>query len=94
MRRTREAAPSAIECLGNRWRVLGQMAADRSMPLVCVQPMGTSWSRCTEDLTCDKTDEIDAVLIAQLTAQLRCYVPGPSIRREADCGTWASDGSS
>ena len=37
----------------------------------------TSWSRRTEDLTFDKTDEKDAVLIARLTAQLRCYVPEP-----------------
>jgi hypothetical protein len=34
-------------------------------------------ARRTEDLTCDKTDEKDAVLIARLTAQLRCYVPEP-----------------
>jgi transposase len=47
------------------------------MPFVCVQPLVTSWSRRTEDLTCDKTDEKDAVLIARLTAQLRCYVPEP-----------------
>jgi hypothetical protein len=38
---------------------------------VCVQPMLTSWSRRTEDLTFDKTDEKDAVLIARLTAQSR-----------------------
>ncbi len=47
------------------------------MPFVCVQPMVTSWSRRAEDLTFDKTDEKDAVLIARLTAQLRCYVPEP-----------------
>jgi transposase len=57
--------------------VLGQLAADRSMPFVCVQPLVTSWSRRTEDLTVDKTDEKDAVLIARLTAQLRCYIPEP-----------------
>jgi transposase len=62
---------------GHRWRVLGQLAAGRSMPFVCVQPMVTSWSRRTEDLTVDKTDEKDAVLIARLTAQLRCYIPEP-----------------
>jgi transposase len=39
--------------------------------------MVTSWSRRAEDLTVDKTDEKDAVLIARLTAQLRCYVPEP-----------------
>jgi len=67
----------ACEPTGHRWRVLGQLAADRSMPFVCVQPVVTSWSRRTEDLTADKTDDKDAVLIARLTAQLRCYVPEP-----------------
>ena len=67
----------SCEPTGHRWRVLGQLAADRSMPFVCVQPLVTSRSRRTEDLTCDKTDDKDAVLIARLTAQLRCYVPEP-----------------
>jgi transposase len=67
----------SCEPTGHRWRVLGQLAADRSMPFVRVQPMVTSWSRRTEDLTDDKTDEKDAVLIARLTAQLRCYIPEP-----------------
>jgi hypothetical protein len=40
--------------------------------------MVTSWSRRTEDLTQDKTDQKDAVLIARLMAQLRCYVPEPA----------------
>lgn len=39
--------------------------------------MLTSWARRSEDLTFDKTDEKDAVIIARLTAQLRCYVPEP-----------------
>src|SRR6476620_3306979 len=67
----------ACEPTGHRWRVLGQLAADRAMPFVCVQPMLTSWARRSEDLTSDKTDEKDAVLIARLTAHLRCYVPEP-----------------
>jgi transposase len=67
----------ACEPTGHRWRVLGQLAVDRSMPFVCVQPSVTSWSRRAEDLTFDKTDDKDAVLIARLTAQLRCYVPEP-----------------
>jgi transposase len=58
--------------------VLGQLAADRGMPFVCVQPMLTSWSRRAGDLTFGKTDDKDAVLIARLAAQLRCYVPGPA----------------
>ena len=66
------------EPAGHRWRVLGQLAADRPVPLVCVQPLVTSWSRRTGDLACGKTDEKDAVLIARLTAQLRCYVPEPA----------------
>src|SRR6195256_4394081 len=57
----------ACEPTGHRWRVLGQLAADRSMPLVCVQPMLTWWARRSEDLTVDKTDEKDAVIIARLT---------------------------
>ena len=67
----------ACEPTGHRWRVLGQLAADRGMPFVCVQPMQTSWARRSEDLTFDKTDDKDAVLIARLTAQLRCYIPEP-----------------
>ena len=67
----------SCEPTGHRWRVLGQLAADRSMPFVCVQPALTSYSRRTEDLTFDKTDEKDAVLIARLTAELRCYIPEP-----------------
>ncbi len=68
----------SCEPAGQRWRVLGQLAAERPVPFVCVQPVVTSWSRRTEDLTADKTDEKDAVLIARLTAQLRCYVPEPA----------------
>ena len=67
----------SCEPTGHRWRVLGQLAGDRRMPFVCVQPMLTSWARRSEDLTFDKTDEKDAVLIARLTAQLRCYAPEP-----------------
>src|SRR5262245_21302161 len=47
----------ACEPTGHRWRVLGQLAADRSMPFVCVQPMLSAWARRSEDLTFDKTDE-------------------------------------
>ena len=67
----------ACEPTGHRWRVLSELAARRPMPLVCVQPSVTSYSRRVEDLTPDKTDEKDAVLIARLTAQLRCYEPEP-----------------
>lgn len=70
-------ATVACEPTGHRWRVLGQLAADRAMPFVCVQPIQTSWARRSEDLTFDKTDDKDAILIARLTAQLRCYAPEP-----------------
>jgi transposase len=69
------AVTVACEPTGHRWRVLGQLAAERGMPFVCVQPMLTSWARRSEDLTFDKTDEKDAVIITRLAAQLRCYVP-------------------
>ncbi|MFE3228990.1 transposase [Nocardia sp. NPDC059228] len=72
-----EGVTVACEPTGHRWRVLGQLAAERGMAFVCVQPALTAWSRRAEDLTHDKTDEKDAVLIARLTAQLRCYVPEP-----------------
>jgi transposase len=67
----------SCEPTGHRWRVLGQLATERSMPFVCVQPIQTAWARRSEDLTFDKTDDKDAVLIARLTAQLRCYAPEP-----------------
>ena len=73
----------ACEPTGHRWRVLGELAGRRLMPFVCVQPALTSAARRTEDLTMDKTDEKDAVLIARLTAQLRCYIP------EQTDETWA-----
>jgi transposase len=67
----------ACEPPGHRWRVLGQLADQRGMSFVCVQPAISAWVRRTEDLTSDKTDDKDAVLIARLTAQLRCYLPEP-----------------
>jgi transposase len=73
----------AVEPTGHRWRVAGQLAAERGMRFVCVQPLMSSWARRAEDLTFDKTDDKDAVLIARLTAQLRCYLP-----EQADA-TWA-----
>lgn len=51
------AVTVACEPTGHRWRVLGQLAADRDMSFVCVQPAMTSWSRRAEDLTHDKTDD-------------------------------------
>ena len=84
----------ACEPTGHRWRVLGQLAAERGMPFVDVQPMVTSWARRSEDLTVDKTDDKDAVLIARLTGQLRCYIPEPVDETGGGCGISGRDGSS
>lgn len=73
----------ACEPTGHRWRVVAQLAAERGLALVCVQPVLVGRARIAEDFTRDKTDDKDAVLIARLTAELRCYVP-----EDAD-ETWA-----
>src|SRR5262245_33675841 len=63
------------EPTGHRWRVLDQLAAQRDMTFVCVQPLLVGRARESEDYTRDKTDDKDAVLIARLVGQLRCYPP-------------------
>ena len=63
------------EPTGHRWMVLGQLAAQRDMTLVCVNPMLVGRARETEDYTRDKSDDKDAMLIARLVAQLHCYAP-------------------
>src|SRR5918995_414737 len=73
----------ACEPTGHRWRVLDQLATQRGLPLVCVQPLLVWRAREAEDLTWDKSDPKDAVVIARLAAQLRCYEP-----ERADA-TWA-----
>jgi len=65
----------ACEPTGHRWRVLDQLAAGRGLALVCVQPLLVYLSREGEDLTRDKSDPKDAVLIARLAGELRCYEP-------------------
>jgi transposase len=71
------------EPTGHRWRVLDQLAAQHDMALVCVQPMLVGRAREAEDYTRDKSDDKDAVLIARLVGQLRCYIP------ERPDETWA-----
>jgi transposase len=73
----------ACEPTGHRWRVLQQLAAEQDMRLVCVQPLLVGRAREGEDYTADKTDDKDAVVIARLAGELRCYAPEP-----ADA-TWA-----
>jgi len=65
----------ACEPTGHRWRVLDQLAEERGLALVCVQPLLVYRAREGEDLTRDKSDPKDAVLIARLAAELRCYEP-------------------
>ena len=63
----------ACEPTGHRWRVLDQLAAERGLALVCVQPLLVYRAREGEDLTFDKSDPKDAVIIARLAAGLHCY---------------------
>lgn len=63
------------EPTGHRWMVLNELAAQRDMTLVCVNPLLVGRARETEDYTRDKSDDKDAILIARLVAGLHCYVP-------------------
>jgi transposase len=73
----------ACEPTGHRWRVLDQLASERGLPLVCVQPLLVWRAREGEDLTWDRSDPKDAMIIARLAAGLRCYIP------ERTTQTWA-----
>lgn len=79
----------AVGPAGRRWRVVGQLAAERGIPFVCGQPLMSAWARRAEDLTFDKTDDKDAVLIARLAGQLRCYLPEPADAIGVGYVTWA-----
>jgi len=68
----------ACEPTGHRWRVLGQLAADRAMAFVCVQTLVTSWARRSEDLTFDNV----------------ATSPNRWMRRGAGCATSVPEGSS
>ena len=65
----------ACEPTGHRWRVLDQIAAGLGVRLVCVQPLLVHRARESEDFTHNKSDESDAVIIARLVTELRCYLP-------------------
>jgi transposase len=73
----------ACEPTGSRWMVVAELCAQRGLPMVCVQPLVTHIAREQQDLTGDKTDEGDCVLIARLARELHCYVP------ERVAGLWA-----
>jgi transposase len=65
----------ACEPTGHRWRVLDQIAAGLGVRLVCVQPLLVHRARESEDFTRNKSDETDAMIIARLVTELRCYLP-------------------
>jgi len=67
----------ACEPTGHRWRVVAELCDTLGVGLVCVQPMLVHRAREAEDFTRDKSDDKDAVLIARLAAELRCYLPEP-----------------
>ena len=73
----------ACEPTGSRWMVVQGLCERRGLPMVCVQPLVTHIAREQQDLTGDKTDEGDCVLIARLARELHCYVP------EKLGGAWA-----
>lgn len=65
----------ACEPTGHRWRTVQVQCDQLGLDLVCVQPLLVHREREREDYTRDRSDARDAVLIAGLAAQLRCYVP-------------------
>ena len=65
----------ACEPTGYRWKPLLQHARSEGLPLVCVNPMLVSRGREGEDFTKERSDHRDAVIIARLTSELRCYAP-------------------
>jgi transposase len=65
----------ACEPTGHRWRTVLEQCDALGLTMVCVSPMLVSRERERDDLTPDRSDAKDAVLIAGLAAQLRCYEP-------------------
>jgi transposase len=65
----------ACEPTGHRWKPLVVTARAGMIPAVCVQPLLVRRAREGEDFTRSRSDFGDAVIIARLTAELRCYVP-------------------
>jgi transposase len=74
----------ACEPTGSRWMHLQDLTAQRGVSFVCVQPLASHRAREEEDYTRDKSDYKDAVLIARLAGELRCYAP------ESCEGDWAT----
>ncbi len=70
----------ACEPTGHRWRVVTEQCHALKLDVVCVQPLLVHRERERDDLTRDRSDQRDAVLIADLAAQLRCYIPNAPTR--------------
>ena len=62
----------ACEPTGHRWKPLVVTARAAGIPVVCVQPLLVRRAREGEDFTRSRSDFGDAVIIARLTAELRC----------------------
>lgn len=73
----------ACEATGHHWQVLEKLAAERGLPFVCVQGLLVARAREDEDLTGDKSDPKDALVIARLATRLFCYEP------ERSDATWS-----
>src|ERR1700684_1382237 len=67
--------PVAGEPTGPRWMQVQRLCAERSLPLVCIQPLVSHIAREQQDYTPHKTDESDCVLIGRLATELHCYIP-------------------
>ena len=70
-----ERVTVACEPTGPRWMQVQRLCAERSLPLVCVQPLVSHIAREQQDYTPHKTDESDCVLIGRLATELHCYIP-------------------
>jgi transposase len=84
----------ACEPTGHRWPVLVEQAHRLGLAAVCVQPLLVRRAREAEDVTRDKSDDNDALLIARRTTQLHCYLPSSPPRPGRGFGTSATGGSS
>jgi transposase len=68
-------AGPACEPAGHRWKPLVVTARAARVAVVCVQPLLVHRAREGEDYARSRSGSGDAVIIARLTAELRCYVP-------------------
>jgi hypothetical protein len=62
-------------------------------PAVCVQPLLVRRAREGEDFIRNRSGFGDAVIIARLTSELRCYLPYLPEGRGRGCVTWEHGGT-